>query len=88
MALLSLRGAMRFPNLCWALSEKSLAHWKIALKIPMEPSTFSRRLNGRGDFTTTERERIAQILGYPAEWLFQILVPPTVEPERSRREGT
>jgi hypothetical protein len=77
---------MKFPNLCWALSEKGLAHWRFAVKIPMEPSTFSRRLNGRGDFTATERERLANLLGYPAEWLLQILVPPTTEAECPRRE--
>lgn len=78
---------MKFPNLCWALSEKGLAHWRVAVEIPMEPSTFSRRLNGRKDFTAIERERLAHLLGYPAEWLFQILVPPTGEAECSRREG-
>lgn len=78
---------MKFPNLFWALSEKGLAHWKIAVNIPMEPSAFSRRLNGRGDFTATEQERIAGLLGYPAEWLFQIPMPPAAEPECSRGEA-
>ena len=67
---------MRFPNLSWALCEKGLAHWRFAVRIPMDPSTFSRRLNGRGDFTTAERKRVAHLLGYPTDWLFQEPAPP------------
>lgn len=70
---------MRFPNLRWALSERRISHWQFALRIPMEPSTFSRRMNGRGEFTPLERERIAHMLSYPAGWLFQIMVPPTAK---------
>jgi hypothetical protein len=72
---------MRFPNLCWALSERRLSHWQFAICIPMEPSTFSRRLNGRGDFTPSESERIAHLLGFPGDWLFQEPVPPRLSSE-------
>jgi hypothetical protein len=70
---------MRFPNLVWALSEHGFSHWKFAGKLHMEPTTFSRRLNGRGDFTLSEREKIATLLVFPAVWLFQEPTPPIVE---------
>jgi len=39
-------------------------------------SWLSRRLVGRTPFSSEEREAIAQVLGYPAEWLFQEPQPP------------
>jgi hypothetical protein len=67
---------MKFPNLRWALFEKGFAYWRFAGQIPLDPSAFSRRLNGRGDFNAGERERIASLLGYPAAWLFEEPAPP------------
>ena len=75
---------MRFPNLVWALSKRGFSHWKFAGKLHMEPTTFSRRLNGRGEFTLSERERVAALLAFPAVWLFQEPMPPIAE----RSSGT
>lgn len=47
---------------------------------------FRRRLTGRVKFSDEERQRIAHELGYPADWLFQVPLPPMPELESSRQE--
>jgi len=42
----------------------------------MSESSFSRRLNGRFDFSAAEREKIAVFLGHPMDWVFKEISPP------------
>jgi len=77
---------MRYPNLLWAISQHGLAHWQAARKVDMHESSFSRSLSGRREFTTEEREGFANFLGYPAEWLFAEVTPPSRVPRLEDRE--
>ncbi len=67
---------MRFPNLLWALRNRRITNWELAQKIKMDPSRFSRCLNGRFEFAPHERNRIAELLGYERDWLFALPSPP------------
>ena len=59
----------------------------IYVPISMDGRTrFRRRLTGRVKFSDEERQRIAHELGYPADWLFQVPLPPMPELESSRQE--
>lgn len=73
---------MRFPNLAWAIAERHLAHYQVAASAAMSESRFSRCLSGRIEFTPEERLAVANTLGYPSNWLFREIVPPS--PRRSR----
>jgi hypothetical protein len=66
---------MRFPNLVWAIALWG-PHYRLAAELSRNESWLSRRLNGRVEFDSDERQTIASVLGYPADWLFQIPVPP------------
>lgn len=77
---------MKFPNLEWAICQQG-SQFRFAARLGESESWLSRRLNGRGEFKAEDQQHIAELLGYPAEWLFQILVPPTVKPDCSRLEG-
>jgi hypothetical protein len=46
------------------------------MTIHRSESWLSRRLVGRTQFSSEEREVIAKALGYPAAWLFQEPQPP------------
>jgi transcriptional regulator with XRE-family HTH domain len=76
---------VKFPNLAWAIRERG-SQFQFAAQLGESESWVSRRLTGRVEFTDKERQRIAHVLGYPVDWLFQILVPPTVDPACSSRE--
>lgn len=67
---------MKFPNLEWAIDRQRFAHYEVAADADLSPSTFSRCLSGRADFPAGARQKIANLLGYPEEWLFQEPVPP------------
>jgi transcriptional regulator with XRE-family HTH domain len=67
---------MRFLNLAWAIRQRG-SQFRFAAALGESESWLSRRLNGRAEFSTEDRGRIAQALGYPAEWLFRIPEPPT-----------
>lgn len=67
---------MRFPNLAWAAKQNGLTHFKVAAGVGMSESGFSRCLNGRLDFSREKKRKIADLLGYPANWLFQEITPP------------
>lgn len=67
---------MLYPNLAWAISNKRLPNYQVASLARLSESSFSRALSGRRDFSPEERERIATVLNFPAEWLFQEPVPP------------
>jgi len=66
---------MRYLNLAWAIREQG-SQFRFALRLGESESWLSRRLTGRVEFTPEERARVAQALGYPAEWLFQTPEPP------------
>ena len=76
---------MNFPNLAWAIRERG-SQYQFAAQLGESESWVSRRLTGRVKFSDEERQRMARELGYPVEWLFQVLVPPTPAPDRSRPE--
>ena len=78
---------MRFPNLIWAIDEKRLAHYELAARVGMDASRFSRCLRGRFEFAPHERQRIAEVLGYPLDWLFEEAKPPRVPASQVRVEG-
>ena len=61
---------MKFPNLVWALRDQRLAHYQLAVRLGMEPTRFSRCLNGRFEFAPHERKRIGELLGIDESWLF------------------
>ena len=72
---------MRFPNLVWAIAHKRLAHYQAAVAVGMGESKFSRAINGRVEFTSQERAKIAELLGFSEAWLFQEIMPPPVDGE-------
>jgi transcriptional regulator with XRE-family HTH domain len=76
---------LKFPNLNWAIAQWG-PRYRFAAALGESESWLSRRLAGRFEFSDEERQRIAHKLGYPVEWLFQILVPPIVESGCSGRE--
>ena len=67
---------MKFPNLAWAIKEARLTHYKMAAALGMGETRFSRSMNRLQDFTSGERKKISQVLGYPEGWLFQGVIPP------------
>jgi len=67
---------LKFPNVLWAILQVG-NRYKFAAMIGRSESWLSRRLLGRVPFAPEERQIIAKALGYPAEWLFQELQPPT-----------
>jgi transcriptional regulator with XRE-family HTH domain len=77
---------VKFANLEWA-SKQQGSQFRFASKLGQSESWLSRRLTGRAEFKAEDQQHIAGLLGYPAEWLFQILVPPQPELDRSRLEG-
>jgi transcriptional regulator with XRE-family HTH domain len=78
---------MKFPNLEWAIDQQRFAHYEVAAEADMSPSTFSRCLSGRVEFSAEERGKIASLLGYPATWLFQEIVPPVIKNTQRIRDG-
>jgi hypothetical protein len=76
-------GEVKFPNLLWAMSKARMAHYAAAAKLGISETRFSRCLTGRIAFSVPERERLAQLIGYPQDWLFQEVAPP--QRERSHR---
>lgn len=67
---------MKFPNLVYAISLKRLPHYEIAQMAKISEWRFSRRLNGRGEFSPTECTRLAEALGFDESWLFERPRPP------------
>lgn len=68
---------MKFPNVVYAISLRRQTHYEIAQVAGISEWRFSRLLNGRGEFTPRERERLAQALNFDESWLFQRVMPPT-----------
>jgi transcriptional regulator with XRE-family HTH domain len=66
---------MRYLNLAWAIRQRG-SQFQFAARLGESESWLSRRLTGRVEFTPEERERVAQSLGYPSDWLFQSPTPP------------
>jgi DNA-binding transcriptional regulator YdaS (Cro superfamily) len=66
---------LKYPNALWAISQFG-NRYKFAAMIGHSESWLSRRLLGRVVFSPSEREMIANALGYPVEWVFQEPQPP------------
>jgi len=75
-----------FPNLLFAIGEKRLAHYELCSQVGIERTQFSRRLNGMGEFSPREKERIAGTLEYPCNWLFRKIEPPPRVASVNKRE--
>lgn len=75
---------MKFPNLAWAIAHRRFAQYEVGDAIGKRESAFSRAVNGRVEFTSQERAKIALLLGFPEPWLFQQIVPPRVDCEVER----
>jgi len=67
---------MKFPNLVYAISLRRQTHYEIAQSVGMSEWRFSRLINGRSEFTSGEREHVAQALNFDEAWLFQKVMPP------------
>jgi transcriptional regulator with XRE-family HTH domain len=77
---------VKFVNLEWAIKQQG-SQFRFAAQLGQSESWLSRRLTGRAEFKVEDQQHIIELLGYPAEWLFQILMPPTAKSEYSRRES-
>lgn len=75
-----------FPNLFFAISQQRLTHYRFCDGVKIDPTRFSRCLNGRLDFSASEKERIAEALAYPSDWLFQEIKPPPQVSSVKKRE--
>jgi hypothetical protein len=71
---------MKFPNLVWAIRNHRMAHYQAAAKADMSESRFSRCLSGRAEFSSEERRKIGNCLGYPETWLFKEVSLPSEAP--------
>lgn len=67
---------MFYPKLVFAISEQQWTHYEFCDGVKIDPTRFSRCLNGRLDFSSNEKERITEVLAYPCDWLFQEITPP------------
>ena len=78
---------MKFPNLYWAMQKKRLAHYEAAASIKVDPSRFSRCLNGRAEFAPHEQTRLSELLGFDPSWLFTEPLPRKQSIERSKPDA-
>ncbi len=67
---------MTFPNIVWELKRRRLPQYAFAKSVRIDKTRFSRAMSGIVELTEIERERIAQALGYPEDWLFSRPAPP------------
>lgn len=68
-----------FPNLLWILRLERIPQWLLAETVGISAAALSLKLAGRMSFLEMERARVAQIVGYREQWLFQQLAPPESE---------
>lgn len=68
---------MKFPNVAYAISFRRKPHYEVAQAAGISEWRLSRLLNGRSAFTSAERERLAEALGFEQEWLFEASRPPS-----------
>jgi len=66
-----------FPNLLFAISDQRLTHYEFCDEVKFDPTRFSRCLNGRLDFSASEKGKISEALRYPQGWLFKEISPPS-----------
>jgi len=57
------KAKFNYAKLKGLILEKGYTHADLALKIPMNPASFSRKLNGHGEFRQSEIQIITQTLG-------------------------
>ena len=73
-------------NLAIAIRSKGFRNYKVAQVAGMSEADFSRKLNGRGEFSPVEKRRISELLDADKTWLFvtSARIPratPTVDAE-------
>jgi hypothetical protein len=61
---------LRFPNLVWAIRDRRLPHYKLALQTHIERTRLSRCMNGQFEFAPHEKTRIAEVLRRTEDFLF------------------
>jgi hypothetical protein len=70
-------------NLRFAIEHRRVYGCEIADALRLDPANFSRRLRWRTQFAPHPKARIAELLGFPADWLFAEMVVPGSTAPRS-----
>ena len=71
---------MKYMNLRFAIEHRRMYGYELADALRLDPANFSRRMKGRTEFAPHQRARIAELLGFPADWLFAEMVFPKTGP--------
>ena len=80
---------MRWPNLCWVLAERRIAHHQIAALLGVSEPTVTRKLAGRSELLPYERSRLSEYLGYRVEFLFmEMAIPSTARLQSAMSQAT
>jgi hypothetical protein len=74
---------MKYMNLRFAIEHRRVYGYELADALRLDPANFSRRLRGRTQFAPHQKARIAELLGFPADWLFAETVFPSSTVPRS-----
>jgi hypothetical protein len=74
---------MKYMNLRFAIEHRRVYGYELANALRLDPANFSRRLRGRTQFAPYQKARIAELLGFPADWLFAEMVFPITDGLRS-----
>ena len=61
---------MKYMNLRFAIERRRVYGYELADALRLDPANFSRRLRRRTQFAPHQKARIAELLGFPADWLF------------------
>lgn len=77
---------MKFPHLVWAIAQRGLANYQAAEAVGLNETRFSRGLSGRVEFSPEEQAKLARLLRYPKDWLFEEISPPRRAQRRSASE--
>ena len=67
---------MKYANLHVAMKMRRIKQYELGTTLGLSAPTVSLKLSGRIAMTPEERQKIADVLGYTADWLFQELTPP------------
>ncbi|MGD1154526.1 MAG: hypothetical protein ABSA41_01730 [Terriglobia bacterium] len=67
---------MLFRNLEWIIGLRRVRRFELAKILQISEPAFSSRLAGQRPFTPYEKQRIAEFLGYQADFLFAVVAPP------------
>lgn len=67
---------MKYPNIAYAAGIRGMVQYQLASSAGMSESRLSRCVNGRSEFSISERKRVAESLDYDESWLFERPTPP------------